>query len=81
MHISRKREQFFLMNHFYGLGSNRFRSLLQIQFGGNRDAENEVLGRLVFGYKRFEFLYLEDTLTADERRQKTLEAINNFFNK
>ena len=34
-----------------------------------------------FGYKRFEFLYLEDTLTADERRQKTLEAINNFFNK
>ena len=33
-----------------------------------------------FGYKRFEFLYLEDTLTADERRQRTLEAIGNFFN-
>lgn len=33
-----------------------------------------------FGYKRFEFLYLEDTLTADERRQRTLEAISNFFN-
>ena len=33
-----------------------------------------------FGYKRFDFLYLEDTLSAEQRRQKTLEAINNFFN-
>ena len=33
-----------------------------------------------FGYKRFNFLYLEDTLSAEQRRQKTLEAINNFFN-
>lgn len=33
-----------------------------------------------FGYKRFEFLYLEDTLTSDQRRQATLDAINNFFN-
>ena len=32
-----------------------------------------------FGYKRFDFLYLEDTLTADERRQATLNAINSFF--
>ena len=33
-----------------------------------------------FGYKRFEFLYLEDTLTSDQRRQATLDAVNNFFN-
>ena len=33
-----------------------------------------------FGYKRFNFLYLEDTLSAEQRRQKTLEAINDFFN-
>lgn len=34
----------------------------------------------LFGYKRFDFLYLEDTLSAEQRRQKTLEAINDFFN-
>lgn len=33
-----------------------------------------------FGYKRFNFLYLEDTLSAEQRRQKTLEAINDYFN-
>lgn len=32
------------------------------------------------GYSRFEFLYLEDTLTAEQRRQKTLQKINEFFN-
>lgn len=33
-----------------------------------------------FRYPRFEFLYLEDTLTAEQRRQKTLQKINEFFN-
>ena len=33
-----------------------------------------------FGYKRFNFLYLEDALSAEQRRQKTLMAINDFFN-
>jgi FMN-dependent NADH-azoreductase len=33
-----------------------------------------------FGYKRFQFLYLEDTLTQEQRRQKTFEAIKEFFN-
>lgn len=33
-----------------------------------------------FGYSRFEFLYLQDTLTAEQRRQKTLQKINEFFN-
>lgn len=33
-----------------------------------------------FGYKRFQFLYLEDTLTQEQRRQKTLDAIKVFFN-
>ena len=33
-----------------------------------------------FGYKRFHFLYLEDTLTQEQRRQKTLDAIKDFFN-
>ena len=33
-----------------------------------------------FGYQRFDFLYLEDTITPEQRRQKTLTAIKNFFN-
>ena len=33
-----------------------------------------------FGYKRFQFLYLEDTLTQEQRRQKTFDAIKDFFN-
>jgi len=33
-----------------------------------------------FGYQRFDFLYLEDTITPEQRRKKTLAAINNFFN-
>ena len=32
-----------------------------------------------FGYNRFEFLYLEDTLTKEQRQQKTLHTIQNFF--
>lgn len=33
-----------------------------------------------FGYQRFDFLYLEDTNNPEQRRQKTLAAIKNFFN-
>ena len=33
-----------------------------------------------FGYRRFDFLYLEDTITPEQRRQKTFAAIKNFFN-
>ena len=33
-----------------------------------------------FGYQRFDFLYLEDTLPPEQRRQKTFAAINDFFN-
>lgn len=33
-----------------------------------------------FGYPRFSFLYLEDTLTCEQRSQKTLQAIKDFFN-
>ena len=32
-----------------------------------------------FGYPRFDFLYLEDTLTPEQRRNKTLQVIKNFF--
>ena len=32
-----------------------------------------------FGYRRFDFLYLEDTLTPEQRRRKTLAAIKDFF--
>jgi len=32
-----------------------------------------------FGYERFSFLYLEDTLTKEQREARTLSAINNFF--
>ena len=32
-----------------------------------------------FGYKRFEFLYIEDTLTKEERQQRTLQTIQRFF--
>ncbi len=33
-----------------------------------------------FGYKRFDFLYLEDVLSQEQRRRKTLKAIQDFFN-
>jgi hypothetical protein len=33
-----------------------------------------------FGYQRFDFLYLEDTITPEQRRQKALAGIKNFFN-
>ncbi|WP_304204888.1 DEAD/DEAH box helicase family protein [Phocaeicola plebeius] len=33
-----------------------------------------------FGYERFRFLYLEDTLTKEEREKKTIKAIKDFFN-
>ncbi len=32
-----------------------------------------------FGYRRFEFLYLEDTLSHEERVAKTMKMINEFF--
>lgn len=32
-----------------------------------------------FGYRRFEFLYIEDTLKPEQRRQKLFDAINDFF--
>lgn len=33
-----------------------------------------------FGYERFRFLYLEDTLSKEERETKTLQTIQDFFN-
>lgn len=33
-----------------------------------------------FGYPRFSFLYLEDTLSSEQRREKTLQAIKDFLN-
>lgn len=33
-----------------------------------------------FGYERFRFLYLEDTLTKEEREKRTIKAIKIFFN-
>ncbi|MBQ0160198.1 MAG: DEAD/DEAH box helicase family protein, partial [Bacteroidales bacterium] len=33
-----------------------------------------------FGYRRFEFLYIEDTLSPEKRKQKLFDAINEFFN-
>lgn len=32
-----------------------------------------------FGYPRFDFLYLEETLSKEERERRTLEAIETFF--
>ena len=32
-----------------------------------------------FGYRRFEFLYIEDTLKPEMRKQKLFDAINEFF--
>ena len=31
------------------------------------------------GYPRFEFLYIEDTLTKEERLQETINTINSFL--
>ncbi len=33
-----------------------------------------------FGYNRFEFLHLEDTMNKEEREKQTINAINQFFN-
>ena len=33
-----------------------------------------------FGYQRFDFLYLEDTISKEERTKRTIAAINHFFN-
>lgn len=33
-----------------------------------------------FGYPRFNFLYLEDTISKEERERRTMQAIDNFFN-
>jgi len=33
-----------------------------------------------FGYPRFDFLYLEDTISREERERRTMQAIENFFN-
>lgn len=33
-----------------------------------------------FGYPRFDFLYLEDTISKEERERRTMQAIENFFN-
>lgn len=33
-----------------------------------------------FGYERFRFLYLEDTLSKDKREEQTIKAIKEFFN-
>lgn len=33
-----------------------------------------------FGYNRFEFLYIEDTLKPEQRRQKLFDTIHRFFN-
>ncbi len=33
-----------------------------------------------FGYLRFDFLYLEDTISKGERIKQTMQAIDNFFN-
>ena len=33
-----------------------------------------------FGYERFSFLYIEDTLKPEQREQRTVAAINQFFN-
>lgn len=32
-----------------------------------------------FGYRRFDFLYLEDTLNAEQRIQRTLQGVKEFF--
>ena len=32
-----------------------------------------------FGYNRFSFLYIEDTMTPTEQDEKTINAINQFF--
>ena len=34
-----------------------------------------------YGYKRFDFLYLEDTVSDEKRITKTINTINNFFNE
>ena len=48
------------------------RRFMEAEFIGKNNQE--------FGYNRFDFLYLEDTLSKEERTKRTIAAINQFFN-
>lgn len=57
-----------------------------VQRGMMRDAQMEAIKTYLFlkiacqnQLSTFSFLYLEDTLTSEQRRQKTLQAINDFY--
>ena len=32
-----------------------------------------------YGYRKFDYLYIEDTMAESEQHSKILKAINNFF--
>lgn len=48
------------------------RSFIETEFIGKNNEK--------FGYPRFSFLYLEDTLSKEEIERRTITAINQFFN-
>ena len=53
------------------------------KFKERRDFMSEEFVRLnndKFGYQRFDFLYVEDTLSSEQQTQSTLSKINTFFN-
>lgn len=57
------------------LYADRFK--LRLEFMENEFKEHN---RQNFGYERFTFLYLEDSLTAEGRKEKLVEAIKTYFN-
>lgn len=56
------------------LYADRFK--LRLKFMENEFKEQN---RQKFGYDRFTFLYLEDSLTAEERKEKLVDAIKTYF--
>jgi len=44
------------------------------------EGEFKRLNNSQFGYERFDYLYIEDTMTEPQRLNKIQTAVNNFFN-
>ena len=44
------------------------------------EGEFKRLNNSQFGYERFDYLYIEDTMTEPQRLSKIQTAVNNFFN-
>ena len=64
----------FFVTKMLDLGAAKFKERLEFMRDVFVPKNNEAFHR-----KRFQFLYLEDTISAEERMAKTLQMIKEFF--